>query len=155
MAIHSAQEEEERCAPQDARRLTAGRTGRASTSSRGRDGPRDRRGRGESRPYPGARGLRVSERVRAGVGVLCSGQGTNLQAILDAEARGELVPAKVRVVIANVPGVPALARAAKAGVKALVVDHRRPSRRSCAAFAPDAKERLFAGAGRAVVFCDR
>ncbi len=62
--------------------------------------------------------------VTPGVGVLCSGQGTNLQAILDAERRGELGPARVRVVIANVPGVPALARAAAVGVPAVVVDHR-------------------------------
>ncbi|HEX4462343.1 MAG TPA: phosphoribosylglycinamide formyltransferase, partial [Polyangia bacterium] len=36
------------------------------------------------------------------VGVLASGSGTNVQAILDAERSGQLGPAKVVVVIANV-----------------------------------------------------
>ncbi len=62
--------------------------------------------------------------MNLGVGVLCSGEGTNLQAILDADRRGELLPAQVRLVLSNVPGVPALKRAAAAGVPALVVDHR-------------------------------
>jgi phosphoribosylglycinamide formyltransferase-1 len=58
------------------------------------------------------------------VGVLVSGTGTNLQALLDAQARGALAPAAITVVVSNVPGVPALARAATAGVPAEVVDHR-------------------------------
>jgi phosphoribosylglycinamide formyltransferase-1 len=56
-------------------------------------------------------------------GVLVSGNGTNLQALLDAQARGELAPAEIAVVISNVPGVPALGRAAAAGVPAEVVAH--------------------------------
>jgi len=58
------------------------------------------------------------------VGVLVSGSGTNLQALLDAQGRGELAPAEIAVVISNKPGVPALARAAAAGVPAEVVEHR-------------------------------
>jgi len=58
------------------------------------------------------------------VGVLVSGSGTNLQALLDAQARGELAPAEIAVVISNQPGVPALARATAAGVPAEVVEHR-------------------------------
>ena len=58
------------------------------------------------------------------VGVLVSGNGTNLQALLDAEARGELDPAQIALVISNKPGVPALARAEKAGVPTKVVEHR-------------------------------
>ena len=58
------------------------------------------------------------------IGVLVSGSGTNLQALLDAQARGELAPAEVVVAISNIPGVPALARAAAAGVPAEVVEHR-------------------------------
>lgn len=58
------------------------------------------------------------------IGVLVSGQGTNLQALLDAQARGELAPATIAVVIANNPGAPALARATAAGVPSAVVDHR-------------------------------
>jgi phosphoribosylglycinamide formyltransferase-1 len=58
------------------------------------------------------------------IGVLVSGTGTNLQALLDAEAAGKLAPAEIAVVISNRPGVPALARAEKAGKPALVVDHK-------------------------------
>jgi phosphoribosylglycinamide formyltransferase-1 len=57
------------------------------------------------------------------VGVLVSGQGTNLQALLDAEAAGKLAPATIAIVISNKPGVPALARAEKAGVPAEVIEH--------------------------------
>ena len=58
------------------------------------------------------------------LGVLVSGSGTNLQAILDAKALGELGGAEVAVVVSNRPGVGALARAEAAGVPALVIDHR-------------------------------
>lgn len=58
------------------------------------------------------------------VGVLVSGSGTNLQALLDAAARGELAPAEIAVVVSNKSGVPALDRAARAGVPALVVPHQ-------------------------------
>jgi len=54
------------------------------------------------------------------VGVLVSGSGTNLQALLDAE----LAPADIAVVISNRPGVQALARAEAARVPAVVVDHK-------------------------------
>ena len=58
------------------------------------------------------------------VGVLVSGSGTNLQALLDAEAAGSLAPAEIACVISNRPGVPALARAEAAGKPAIVVDHK-------------------------------
>jgi phosphoribosylglycinamide formyltransferase-1 len=58
------------------------------------------------------------------IGVLVSGNGTNLQALLDAEARGELAPARIACVVSNRPGVPALARAARAGKPHAVVDHK-------------------------------
>jgi phosphoribosylglycinamide formyltransferase-1 len=57
------------------------------------------------------------------LGVLVSGGGTNLQAILDVVARGEL-DADVRVVISNQPGARALERAEKAGVATTVISHR-------------------------------
>ena len=57
------------------------------------------------------------------VAVLVSGTGTNLQALLDAEAAGQLAPASISVVVSNKPEVPALARAARAGVPAEVVPH--------------------------------
>lgn len=58
------------------------------------------------------------------IGVLVSGQGTNLQALLDAQAGGTLAPAKVVVVVSNNPDAPALARARTEGIPAVVVDHR-------------------------------
>jgi phosphoribosylglycinamide formyltransferase-1 len=58
------------------------------------------------------------------IGVLASGGGSNLQALLDAGARGELGPARVAVVGVNVPGCGALERAAAAGVPSFVIDHR-------------------------------
>lgn len=57
------------------------------------------------------------------LGVLVSGSGTNLQAILDAIAAGTL-QAKVGVVISNVATAKALERAKAARVPAIVVDHK-------------------------------
>ncbi len=58
------------------------------------------------------------------LGVLVSGTGTNLQAILDAIAGGKL-QARVGVVVSNVAGAKALERAQAAGAKTLVVDHTK------------------------------
>lgn len=58
------------------------------------------------------------------LGVLVSGSGTNLQAILDATRAGAL-DARVKVVISNRPGVAALARAEAAGVEVRVIDHKQ------------------------------
>lgn len=64
------------------------------------------------------------------LGVLASGGGTNLQAVLDAIAAGEL-DARVAVVVSNVAGAGALERARKAGAPAVVVDPAaHPDRRS-------------------------
>jgi len=57
------------------------------------------------------------------LGVLVSGTGTNLQAILDAISAGTL-NAQVKVVISNRPGVLALSRARNAGVEALTISHK-------------------------------
>jgi phosphoribosylglycinamide formyltransferase-1 len=57
------------------------------------------------------------------LGVLVSGSGTNLQAVLDAIASGKL-DARVAVVVSNVAGVKALDRARAAGVEAVVLDHK-------------------------------
>ena len=57
------------------------------------------------------------------IGVLVSGTGSNLQALLDAQARGALAPAEIAVVVSNKRDAPALARAAAAGVPAEVVEH--------------------------------
>lgn len=55
------------------------------------------------------------------VAVLVSGGGTNLQAILDSQARGENPHGRVELVVASRPGVYALERAEKAGVETAVV----------------------------------
>jgi phosphoribosylglycinamide formyltransferase 1 len=57
------------------------------------------------------------------LGVLASGSGSNLQAILDACHDGR-IPARVAVVLCNVDGAPALARAQNAGVPAVLLSHR-------------------------------
>lgn len=62
------------------------------------------------------------------VGVLVSGAGTNLQALIDAERTGALAPATLAVVISNKAGVPALERARRAGIPAEVVEHGGVSR---------------------------
>lgn len=55
------------------------------------------------------------------IAVLVSGGGTNLQALLDAQSRGEIPGGEIALVVASKPGVFALERAEKAGVEALVV----------------------------------
>lgn len=57
------------------------------------------------------------------LGVLVSGTGTNLQAILDAIEGGRL-DARVRLVVSNKPDAPALARAERAGVPTRVLGHQ-------------------------------
>lgn len=65
------------------------------------------------------------------IGVLVSGRGSNLQAILDAERRGELPGCRVRVVISDNPQAPALDRARERGVSAVALDPGRfPDRRT-------------------------
>ena len=66
------------------------------------------------------------------IAVLVSGGGTNLQALLDSEARGENPNGKITLVVASKPGVYALERAAKAGVEHCVV--RRKDYASSEAF---------------------
>jgi phosphoribosylglycinamide formyltransferase-1 len=55
------------------------------------------------------------------IAVFCSGQGTNLQAMLDATRRGAL-RARVALVVADRPNALALARARRAGVEARYVN---------------------------------
>jgi phosphoribosylglycinamide formyltransferase-1 len=57
------------------------------------------------------------------LGVLCSGEGTNLSAVLDACRDGSL-DATVAVVLCNRPGAPCLGRADRAGVPSRVLDHK-------------------------------
>ena len=55
------------------------------------------------------------------IAVLVSGGGTNLQALIDAEKRGELGEGKISLVIASKPSVYALERAANAGIEGRVL----------------------------------
>jgi len=62
------------------------------------------------------------------VGVLISGRGSNLQALIDACAERDF-PAEIVLVISNVAGVYGLERAKKARIPALVIPHGNyPSR---------------------------
>lgn len=54
------------------------------------------------------------------IGVLVSGRGSNLQAIMDNIAAGKL-PLEIEIVISDQAGALALERAAKAGIKTLTV----------------------------------
>ena len=56
------------------------------------------------------------------LGVLISGRGSNLQAIIDAVAAGRLV-ATIAVVIANKADAGGLARARRAGIETVVLEH--------------------------------
>ena len=55
------------------------------------------------------------------IAVLVSGSGTNLQAILDAQRRGELGEGRVSLVVGSKDGIYALHRAVNAGVEQCVV----------------------------------
>lgn len=64
------------------------------------------------------------------LGVLASGGGSNLQAIIDRCADNSLA-AEIVLVLSNVPGAGALARAEKAGLATCCLDHRSyPDRES-------------------------
>jgi phosphoribosylglycinamide formyltransferase 1 len=69
----------------------------------------------------------VSLAAAGRLGVLISGRGSNLQALLDAGEQ-ELFPGRVAVVISNVAEAAGLERARRAGVPAIVQDHRGRSR---------------------------
>lgn len=57
------------------------------------------------------------------LGVLISGRGSNLQALIDATRNGQL-DASIVLVISNRPEAPGLDRARRAGLEAIVIDHR-------------------------------
>ena len=58
------------------------------------------------------------------IGVLVSGGGTNLQALIDAQSRGELGGGKIVAVISSKEGAFALERAAKAGLEGYVLPRK-------------------------------
>ena len=55
------------------------------------------------------------------IAVLVSGGGTNLQALIDAQSRGEIPEGKLSLVVASKPGIYSLERAKKAGIPAVVL----------------------------------
>jgi len=57
------------------------------------------------------------------IGVLASGRGSNLQALIDAAAANAL-GGRIAVVVSNVESAPALDRARRAGIPAVFRDHR-------------------------------
>ncbi|MBI3545953.1 MAG: phosphoribosylglycinamide formyltransferase [Gammaproteobacteria bacterium] len=61
--------------------------------------------------------------THAGVVVLISGRGSNLQAIINAVRTGEL-PTDIKAVISNNPNAPGLTYARTAGIPTHIVDHR-------------------------------
>lgn len=74
------------------------------------------------------------------LGVLISGRGSNLQAIIDAIADGRL-NARIAVVISNRPAAGGLDRARAAGIETLVIPHKAyPDRASYDSALADALE---------------
>ena len=58
---------------------------------------------------------------KAKIAVLVSGGGTNLQALIDAQGRGEIASGEIVLVISNKADAYALERAANAGIPAVVI----------------------------------
>lgn len=58
------------------------------------------------------------------IGVLVSGGGTNLQALLDAQAAGSLSSGRIALVLSSKEGAYALERAGRAGVETAVVPRK-------------------------------
>jgi phosphoribosylglycinamide formyltransferase 1 len=70
----------------------------------------------------------MAENPTVKLGVLISGTGSNLQAIIDAILRGDL-KAEIRLVISNRPDAQGLERARHHGIETSVIEHRKfPSR---------------------------
>jgi phosphoribosylglycinamide formyltransferase-1 len=70
----------------------------------------------------------MAENPTVKLGVLISGTGSNLQAIIDAILRGDL-KAEIRLVISNRADAQGLERARRHGIETMVIDHRKfPSR---------------------------
>ena len=59
--------------------------------------------------------------VKTKIAVLVSGGGTNLQALLDAQAAGKLPHGEITLVVSNNPNAYALTRAGEAGVNTAVI----------------------------------
>src|ERR1700720_173398 len=66
----------------------------------------------------------MAENSTVKLGVLISGTGSNLQAIIDAILRGDL-KAEIRLVISNRPDAQGLERARRHGIETAVIEHRK------------------------------
>ena len=64
----------------------------------------------------------MSDKIR--IAVLVSGGGTNLQALIDAQAAGVITSGEIALVVSNKSGVYALERAARAGIPAETVTRK-------------------------------
>ncbi len=77
------------------------------------------------------------------IAVLVSGGGTNLQALIDAQGRGEIINGSIAAVISSSPDAYALERAEKAGIPGYVIDRRDyPSNRAMTAALVDKLHQL-------------
>ena len=63
--------------------------------------------------------------MKTQIAVLVSCGGTNLQALMDAHSRGELVSGEIKLVVSNNPGAYALERAKKAGIESCVISKKQ------------------------------
>lgn len=62
--------------------------------------------------------------VRRRVGILISGRGSNMEALITAATEPDY-PAEVALVISNRPDAPGLEKARAAGIEALAIDHKQ------------------------------
>ena len=63
--------------------------------------------------------------MKTKIAVLVSGGGTNLQALIDAQSRGELVSGEITLVVSNNPNAYALKRAENAGIEGCVISKKQ------------------------------
>jgi phosphoribosylglycinamide formyltransferase-1 len=75
------------------------------------------------------------------IAVLVSGGGTNLQALINAQQNGIIQNGEITLVVSSKPGVFALSRAEKAGIKTLVIE-RAAFKEDVEAFSQALKETL-------------
>ena len=61
---------------------------------------------------------------KAKIAVMVSGGGTNLQALIDAEASGIIHSGKIELVLSNKAGAYALERASRAGIPSVVIEKK-------------------------------
>ncbi len=76
------------------------------------------------------------------IGILISGRGSNMAALIDAVASGEIPASQVAIVISDQPNAPGLIRAQESGVDTLVVERKgRPRAEHDAEIASELKKR--------------